>query len=463
MCPDRAPVVTVYVPCHNYGRFVADAARSVLGQSFASWELILVDDGSVDDSFEVIKTFEDDDRVRVVRNEEAQGLRNTANACFAMARGDFIMRLDADDLLHPRCLELLVEAATGEPAADLVFSDFYYLNEAGEVIGVENLPSTPEGEYQAPTFPPHGACSLIRRDVLARLGNYAEDVSRQDGHELWLKFVRAGARTKHVSLPLFSYRKHGSSLSTDLGAILEDRARLKRRLASQLGSDERIVAVIPVKNTYEDMPDLAFRTFQGEHLVDIAIKGAVRVPRISEVIVTTDCSRVAEHVSGLEGPITVLERGPELLDPSVTMLHILRDVVERRSLPDEDIMCWLNANCPRRRPAHIEKALDNFLLYSPDSVVGVYEEPNLMYQMGSGGLRPLNASAQYSLRREREAVYVDAGAMRVFRCGNLKSPNYLGDRIGHALIAREDALQIRGVDDLVRLDPYQPRQDVTGP
>ena len=95
------PKVTVYVPCHHYGRFLGQAVQSVIDQLFQAWELIIVDDGSTDETARVALEYVKNhpDRIRVIRLPVARGLPAAANAALADARGDYVMRLDADDFL----------------------------------------------------------------------------------------------------------------------------------------------------------------------------------------------------------------------------------------------------------------------------------------------------------------------------------------------------------------------------
>jgi CMP-N-acetylneuraminic acid synthetase len=445
-------MVTVYMSCRDYGEYVGRAIESVLAQSSSGWELIVVDDGSVDGSWEAISRYAKDERIRIVRHDQPAGLRATANECVAVAQGDWVMRLDADDRLHPLCLEILCSAVAQDPGVDLVFSDYYYIDHEDQVLAVECLPSSPTG-YDVQTFPPHGACSLVRREALLGFGGYDEDISRQDGHELWLKLLGEGRRYRHVPLPLFFYRRHGDSLSASLTAVLEDRRQIKRKLADALEQTDRVVAVIAVKNTYPEMPDIPFRLCGGRPLIDSAIEEAAAVRVIGEIVVTTDDDAVVEYVQQHFPEVIALRRPPEICQPTTAMIDIMRSLVETREYDDDVVICLLSVHTPRRTSSHIQMALDTFWLYDVDSVVTVYEERGLIYQMGEQGLKAINPSNEDRVRLERDALYVDSGAIRVFAAQNTHSGRLLGQRIGHALVTPEDAAQITSPSDFHLLDP----------
>jgi len=452
---ENEPAATVYLLSFNYGRFLADAIESVRSQIFPDWELIILDGGSTDNTPAVLDRFRDDPRIRILANEGPQGFRGSANRCIRESRGKYVLRLDADDLLHPLCLDTYWREATRSPDVGLFFSDYYYIDEAGEILGVEAFR---DGE-RAVTFPPHGSGSFVRRDTFDRIGFYDEtldaEVSWAAGHgqELWLKMRQAGLPAQHIPLPLFLYRQHGPSVSSNAGRLIRAQGAIKRRLARDLADKETIVAVIPVRNTHADMPDLPFMTLDGTTLLERAVGAAQETQSVSQTVVTTDSSDIAEFMAAHFPDVQTYLRPPALRAATTPIRSVLQDVVSNAGLSDEAVLCILSVNSPRRTSFHVQKAIDNFLLYDVDSVVAVHEERNPIYQMGSVGLRAVNPTFHNShLRREREAVYIDFGAIRVFRAGNLGESAFMGRRIGHSLMPREDNIQIESPADFYLLD-----------
>jgi CMP-N-acetylneuraminic acid synthetase/GT2 family glycosyltransferase len=443
----RQPLVTVYVPCRNYGRYLRGALESVRAQTYPNWELIVVDDGSTDETPEIMRGLASWNRLRTHRNETPRGLRTVANMCFMEARGEFVLRLDADDVLHPRALEML--AAEIEDGVDLVFPDYFYTDEIGRVIGVESLPSV-DGRYEASSFPPHGACSLVRRSLVTRFGGYDEELTSQDGHELWLRALLSGAEVRHVSLPLFYYRQHEGSLSQDQTQLLSDRAIIKHRMREAVPT-HRVIGILTVCDTNPQFPNIAFTPFDGGLLVERELEQVLGVEDFDEFVVTTDGAQVAEYVRDRFPTVTVIERAEHLRHHDAKMREVLSEVVARLALPSLTALCVLSLHTPFRRADHIRDALNNFLLYEVDSVVSVHEEQNLVYQLGPYGLEPVNPSWQYLLRKEREAVYVENSAVRMLPAANLRDERFLGLRIGHVLMTREDGFKINTPADLRRL------------
>jgi CMP-N-acetylneuraminic acid synthetase len=356
--------------------------------------------------------------------------------------------------LHPYCLESYWREATRAPDVSVLFSDYYYIDEAANVLGVE---AALQGK-RASTFPPHGSGSFVRRDTFDVIGFYDDSLDAElpgaagHGQELWLKVLHAGLQVQHVPLPLFMYRQHGPTVSSDPSGLIRAQGVLKRRLAEGLAQGERIVAVIPIRDAHLDVPDLPFMTFSGRTLLEGAVQAAQETPSVSGVFVTTDSSDVVQYMTSRFPDVTTNLRPAALRQPTTSIREVLQDLAEKEGFSDEVILCLTSVETPRRTWFHMQKAIDNFLLYDVDSVIAVYEERNPIYQMGPQGLGAVNPAFQYHVRREREAVYIDSGAVRVFRVGNLRSVNFLGTRIGHSLMAREDAVKIKSPAEIHLLD-----------
>jgi glycosyltransferase involved in cell wall biosynthesis len=436
---ERAPHVSVYVASRDYGRWLRDAVDSVLAQTFHDWELLLIDDGSVDDTPEIMAGYASVPGVRVTRFDRPLGLRRVINHALEKARGTWLLRLDADDVLHPRALELLVAEEAVAPSPVLVFPDYLYLDEQGDVIGIECAPRE-LGEYQAESFPPHGAGCLVRRSFLQEVG-MSELYERQDGHELWLKAVAVGASVRHVDLPLFGYRQHERSLSADQSRVLADRASIKRDLAedARRRAGTTFVAVVPFRHRDPggtNGGDDARLDALGRAVVDAFEAGCERV------VVSTDVAHIRDIVAFPAG-VEVLERGDEAGRPQASIREILVEVRDALDLDDDSVICLLGLETPARSVVHIQEALHTYELYDVDSVVAVYEERNMSFRRGARGLEPLNPARQYELRREREVVYIDPGLVRLIRVANLEQPRYLGERIGHILVPHRVGRQLQ--------------------
>ena len=220
------PAITAYITNFNYGKYLEQSINSVLRQRFTDFELIIIDDGSTDNSSEILDKYRDHPKISIIQQKN-QGLNASANKALDMAVGDFLIRLDADDYLDQYAFMILHDAITEKQNTNLVFADYYYVNQVGDVIGQERRFNFVK-DVSLFDCPAHGACSLIRVKTLREIGGYSDEFSCQDGYDLWLKMLEVGGIV-NVNLPLFFYRQHGSNLTRSTEKILKTRAKNKEK------------------------------------------------------------------------------------------------------------------------------------------------------------------------------------------------------------------------------------------
>ncbi|MEM0966813.1 MAG: glycosyltransferase family 2 protein [Verrucomicrobiota bacterium] len=445
-------LVTVYVTSHNYGRFLREALDSVLKQTLDSWELIVLDDGSSDDSAEIAEEYAkaDPDRILVIATKESRGLRACANEAIEKARGRYIMRLDADDFLDENALLVLSHYLERHPEVGLVFPNWVYIDEGGRFLGIERRKLIGE-ESKVLDLPAHGACTMVRRRILKSVGGYDVNHDSQDGHELWLK-VLDRHEVANVETPLFYYRQHGSSMSRNEERLLAARRTIKRSLASRESGEvsPRIVAVIPARNTYKEMPNVVFSYLGGKTLLDHTLDETRTTGVFDTIYVSTDDAAVVEYCRNQEGVLSDL-RDPKLSDSHVRLSELAVAAVERLESVHSvfpDIVVVLSVHSPFRRAAHIQEAVDTLKLYRVDNVFSAYEDFDLHFQHGENGMSPLNPGMIDRLRYEREALFVDNGALHASWRDFLREDNLYEGRIGHIIMTRQESLQIKSQKDL---------------
>jgi glycosyltransferase involved in cell wall biosynthesis len=125
---------TIGIPFFNSSSTLADAIRSVYAQSYQDWELILADDGSSDDSLAIARQISDP-RVRVISDGQNLGLAHRLNQITSAAQGEYLIRMDADDMMHPDRIQSQLDFLKSNPGVDVVGSGIYTINSANEPIG----------------------------------------------------------------------------------------------------------------------------------------------------------------------------------------------------------------------------------------------------------------------------------------------------------------------------------------
>jgi len=218
--PTARPLVSVVIPCFNYGRFVVEAVDSVLAQTFKDLEIIVVEGGSTDPETRKVVANLERPRTRTLFQDRPHPAGANRNLGISHARGKYICCLDADDLLRPTYIEKAVFLAETYEY-DVVSCALQFFGDQDDVIGILRRP------HLADLLESNCAltCAVFRRFLWQAAGGY-RDIDRNafsHVHEDWVFWVRLaalGARFHNVvDEALFLYRSHGRSLSSDEGPI----------------------------------------------------------------------------------------------------------------------------------------------------------------------------------------------------------------------------------------------------
>lgn len=208
------PAITVLMPVYNGAAYLAEAIDSVLAQSFADFEFLIIDDGSKDNSWEIIQTC-GDARIRAVQQEN-RGLAATLNVGIAMARASLIARQDQDDLMRPQRLVQQFAFLSSRPSHAAVGTAAGILEGAAETHRVHRHPLTNEVLRMELLFdnPFVHSSMLLRRAALEQVGGYCEDSSRQppEDYELWSRLARS-YQVANLEEVLTGYREVAGSMS----------------------------------------------------------------------------------------------------------------------------------------------------------------------------------------------------------------------------------------------------------
>ena len=208
-------VISVITPTFNRADFLPAAISSVLAQTYEDFELIVVDDGSVDDTCAVIKPFLDDKRVRYFYQEN-QGQSVARNYTLAQSSGEFIAFLDSDDLWCPDKLEKQLRAYGANPGVDIVHGDEVLINEQGEVISRKNMGRC-SGCITRQLLADNSVSittALVKRRCFDEMGGFDTSVGVADDYELWLRFS-ARYRFHYEPGIVVSYRVMEAQISSD--------------------------------------------------------------------------------------------------------------------------------------------------------------------------------------------------------------------------------------------------------
>ncbi|MGQ9569633.1 MAG: glycosyltransferase [Thermodesulfovibrionales bacterium] len=206
-------LISICIPTYNRAGLIRDAIDSVLAQEYIDYEILVVDDGSTDETANIISRYRDN-RIRYIRKEHS-GAPATRNRCIAEARGEYIVWLDSDDVLLPGTLQTYAKAIEENPDVDVLYGDLIvtdaHLNNKRTLTyrdwygRSKDLISSLINENPVPN-----PGVMVKKDCYKRFGNYDESFTRAHDYEFWSR-IAGKAIFKHVGKVVAKWRMHDSN------------------------------------------------------------------------------------------------------------------------------------------------------------------------------------------------------------------------------------------------------------
>lgn len=244
------PIISVIMGVHNCASTVRESIEAIQNQTVSDWEFIICDDGSTDETWQIISELHrHDERIVLLKNEKNLGLNATLNRCLVVARGYYIARMDGDDVCTPNRFEKELKLYAEHPDAGVVSCSMCFFDHDG-VFGKMIYDAAPQ-----PNDLLHGsqfchAGAIMRRDVLIDLGGYSENRNtlRVEDYDLWVRMYAAGYRGFSTKEILYSMRDDRNAVSrrTFQSRINESRVILRAGKAFGCKKKAYIRALVPV-------------------------------------------------------------------------------------------------------------------------------------------------------------------------------------------------------------------------
>jgi glycosyltransferase involved in cell wall biosynthesis len=197
------PKVSVVIPLFNQGHYLEEALVSVVNQTYANWEVCIINDGSTDDSLEVARKLVqkiDDPRIRLL-SQENRGKGGTRNRGIRETDGKYIVTLDSDDMIAPDYFSVAVELMEKNPRAAWVTPKTLVFGKDNHVAWKD-----PFEFAQSIIKSPSPSSSILRRTAIEEAGLYREDLTNREDAEIWLTLIENGWISITTDVPLFVYR-----------------------------------------------------------------------------------------------------------------------------------------------------------------------------------------------------------------------------------------------------------------
>ena len=218
--------ITVVIPVFNQGVYLPTAIRSVLDQDLGGVELIVVDDGSTDETQSVIASF--GDRIRTITQANA-GASVALNRGIRAGRGGLVCWLSADDRFLPGKLRRQLDAFAASPGLGVSFTAARLVGERGELVKRDAIPAWRHPDAFLSIFwanPINGSTAMMRRDVFDEMGGFDETLRADVDGAMWLRCARQYAIAQ-IDEPLIEYRIHRNTLSANRSLMVDSMTRVR--------------------------------------------------------------------------------------------------------------------------------------------------------------------------------------------------------------------------------------------
>lgn len=258
------PKISVLMAVHNGQRFLLEAIESILAQTYAEFEFLIINDGSKDRSADIIASYaETDKRIRLIDNKKKLGLTKSLNKGLSVAVGEYIARMDADDISLPARFEKQVAYLDARPDIWVVGGQVEFIDEKGNREKAHLYPVDKQllrwnALLNGPTVI-HPSV-MMRREKLSRVGNYPEDCKLAQDAALWRRFYMiSNLPISNLNDAILLYRRHSGSLgdvarTEQVKTVIRYQTLLYEHvLGEQIASDCVTVISFPSRTSYSPM------------------------------------------------------------------------------------------------------------------------------------------------------------------------------------------------------------------
>ena len=354
------PLISILTPSYNRANYIETAITSALKQDYPNFEIIIVDDGSSDNTAEIVKSLEDP-RIKFISKEHS-GAPKTRNRCIEEASGEYVLMLDSDDELMPGVLTQYAKILDQYAGTDIVYGDLQSFDEQGDkkIFCYEDLYKEKNllSKMLRGSIIPNGG-SLIRKELFNMFGGYDEDFPRADDYEFWTRVITF-ANIKHSGIVSYRWRWHDSNMTSGLDKVdTSFEAGILKRSCTRFSMQELFpqlnwedakkasttawTTVGSYLQSWNDF-DNAMIAYKQASLTahdegsQIALAAAVK-ELVTNVVDQTD-SESGEYISDLVIPDKTLEPEPLVSVILPNMNQIVQLVPALRSLVDQTYTNW---------------------------------------------------------------------------------------------------------------------------
>lgn len=227
---DKKPEISVIMPVYNTEEYVWEAIESILQQSFSNFEFIIVDDASIDSSYQICEAYAKKDmRIRLYRNEKNMWISYTRNRLIELSRTNYIASQDSDDISIKTRLELSYDFLKNNANYAVVSWNNLIINDESNIIWKREYSNDIRKNIlkKSPISQP---ASMFRKDIFFEVGWYDKNLNYGEDYDLWLKIFSKGYRIKNIQTDFIKYRiRAGQTKSEKIKETLINTLYIQKR------------------------------------------------------------------------------------------------------------------------------------------------------------------------------------------------------------------------------------------
>jgi CMP-N-acetylneuraminic acid synthetase len=434
------PKISVIVTAHNYGRYLSECLDSIIRQTIDSCEIIIVDDGSTDNTDEMLRKYEE--HIDKIIKLNGVGVAVASNEGIKNSSGEYVIRLDADDYFVENILQILLHNIEHNDALGMVYPDYYVVNEEGDILECRRY-GMPKEEEKLLERTPLGSCALFRRSCYDEIGGYDDSLRFEEDYDFWLRFIKH-FKIKNIDIPLFYYRRHGKNKSENFYKRRQGRRYIKKRFVENVTNKKpKVAAIIPVRFSDNDIDSFNLRLLDNHPIFSYAIEAAKKCDIIDKIIVSTNSEEVQDLSKkyGVEAPFI---RPKEISKRSQIITPVLKHAVDflHARGNNVDIVVQLSALHPFIDSEQIEEAVYTMLIHECDSVISVIENNKYHWYPSINGISPVLDRIRF-IKEEKDMLFEENGALHVFKPDNVTSDaNIFGKTVSFILMSTIESVVI---------------------
>ena len=225
------PEISVIMSVYNGERYLREAIESILNQTFKDFEFIIIDDGSTDRTPEILREYaKKDERIKIITNPKNIGLTKSLNKAIKKAKGEYIARMDADDIAMPERLKKQIEFMEKNPEVGLLGTAYYEMNSKGEIVGDKLFPTSNKKlkKILIKYNPFFHASVMVRKEVFNRVGPYDKNIPKAQDYELWFRIAQ-NYKIANLSSLLMKRRYSGEKILREENQQLKWATRIRMK------------------------------------------------------------------------------------------------------------------------------------------------------------------------------------------------------------------------------------------